>query len=118
MSVIRIALLGLTYFVGTSATFATEPVPKAAQGVEIPQEKGYFAEEIRDGLYWVTEGAYTAMFLTTGKGVIVVDAPPSFGDKMVKAIKEVTDEPISHVVYTHSHADHIGGAHVYPKNAV
>lgn len=118
MSIIRIALLGLTYFLGTSATFANAPVPKAAQGVEIPQEKGYFAEEIRDGLYWVTEGAYTAMFLTTGKGVIVVDAPPSFADKMVKAIKEVTDEPITHVIYTHSHADHIGGAHLYPKDAV
>jgi len=55
MSIIRIALLGLTYFLGISATFANAPVPKAAQGVEIPQEKGYFAEEIRNGLYWVIE---------------------------------------------------------------
>jgi len=68
-------------------------------------------------LYWVTEGAYTAMFLTTGEGVIVVDAPPSFGDKMLKAIAEVTDEPITHVVYSHAHADHIGGAYLFPKNA-
>src|SRR5258708_25289841 len=27
-----------------------------------------------------------------------------------KAIAEVTDKPITHVIYSHSHADHIGGA--------
>ena len=97
--------------------YAAAPVPETAKGVSIPQDKGYVVEEIKDGLYWVTEGAYTAMFLTTGKGVIVVDAPPSFGDKMLKAISDVTKEPITHVIYSHSHADHIGGASMYPKSA-
>ena len=101
----------------TSISFAAAPIPKVAQGVPIPVEKGYWVEEISDGLYWVTEGAYTAMFLTTGKGVIVVDAPPTIGDKMLKAIAEVTKEPITHVVYSHSHADHIGAAGIYPENA-
>jgi len=96
---------------------AAAPVPKSAYGVPIPKDKGYVVEEIKDGLYWVTEGAYTAMFLTTGEGVIVVDAPPSFGDKMLKAIGDVTKEPITHVVYSHAHADHIGGASRFPKNA-
>ena len=105
------------FFISTSLTFAAAPVPDIAKGVPIDQTKGYFVEEIKDGLYWVTEGAYTAMFLTTGKGVIVVDAPPSFGDKMLKAISDVTKEPITHVVYSHAHADHIGGASMYPKNA-
>lgn len=91
---------------------------KVCGRLSIPQDKGYFVAELHDGLYWVTEGAYTAMFLTTGKGVVLVDAPPSFGDNMVRAIKEVTDESITHVVYTHSHADHIGGAHLFLKNAV
>jgi len=105
------------FLISTSLTFAAAPVPETAKGVPIDQTKGYFVEEIKDGLYWVTEGAYTAMFLTTGKGVIVVDAPPSFGDKMLKAIADVTKEPITHVVYSHAHADHIGGASMYPENA-
>jgi hypothetical protein len=51
------------------------PVPPTAYGPPIDPEKGYFVEEISDGLYWLTEGVYTLMFLTTGEGVIVVDAP-------------------------------------------
>jgi len=114
---IRAIMLGLAGLFFASMTFAAAPVPQSAYGVPIPQDKGYVVEEIKDGLYWVTEGAYTAMFLTTGEGVIVVDAPPSFGDKMLKAIAEVTKEPITHVVYSHAHADHIGGASMFPKNA-
>ena len=114
---LRIILLGLAGLISTTLTLAAATVPESAKGVPIPQDKGYVVEEVKDGLYWVTEGAYTAMFLTTGKGVIVVDAPPSFGDKMLKAIGEVTKEPITHVVYSHAHADHIGGASMYPKTA-
>jgi hypothetical protein len=36
-------------------------------------------EEIRDGLFWVTDGAYNTMFLVTNEGVVAVDAPPSIG---------------------------------------
>jgi len=36
-------------------------------------------DEISDGLYYITEGTYHVMFLTTREGVIVVDAPPSQG---------------------------------------
>jgi len=94
------------------------PVPDNAKGVSIDQEKGYFVEEISDGLYWVTEGSYQVMFLTTGEAVIVVDAPPTIGDKYLAAIKEVTDEPITHVIYSHSHADHIAVASMFPSDAI
>lgn len=99
------------------AGFAAAPLPDAAKGVPIPPDKGYYVKEISDGLYWVTEGVYNTMFLTTGKGVIVIDAPPSFGDKLLKAVAEVTREPIAYVIYSHSHADHIGGAARYPASA-
>jgi glyoxylase-like metal-dependent hydrolase (beta-lactamase superfamily II) len=96
------------------ASFAAAPLPEVAKGVTIPPDKGYFVEEIADGLYWVTDGVYNTMFLTTGEGVIMVDAPPSIGDKLLKAVAEVTDEPITYVIYTHSHADHIAAAGLYP----
>ena len=99
----------------TSSTAA--PVPDSAYGPAVPQDKGYLVEEVRNGLYWVTEGVYTPMFLTTGEGVIVVDAPPTIGENLLKAIADVTDEPITHVIYSHSHADHIAAAGMYPKNA-
>jgi glyoxylase-like metal-dependent hydrolase (beta-lactamase superfamily II) len=43
-------------------------------------------------------------------GVVVVDAPPSIAANLPKAIAEVTDKPVTHVIYSHSHIDHIGGA--------
>ena len=84
------------------------PLPDGARGPAIPQDKGYLVEEIGEGLYWVTEGAYQVMFLATGEGVIVVDAPPTIGNKLLSAIAEVTNEQVTHIIYSHSHADHIG----------
>ncbi len=80
----------------------------------IDPEKGYFVVEIADGLYWLNDFAYQVMFLTTGEGVIVVDVPPSMGENILNAIAEVTDEPVTHVIYSHIHKDHIGAANIFP----
>ena len=58
----------------------------------------------------VTENVYQSMFLVHESGVVVVDAPPSLAALIPRAIAEVTDKPITHIIYSHSHADHIGGA--------
>ncbi|HKG31960.1 MAG TPA: MBL fold metallo-hydrolase [Nitrososphaeraceae archaeon] len=57
------------------------------------------------------------MFLVTDKGVVAVDAPPSIGKNYLKAIAEVTDKPVTYVIYSHAHIDHIGAAEIFPKNA-
>ena len=95
---------------------SSAPIPEAAIGPAIDFSKGYLVEEISDGLYWITDGAYQAMFLVTGEGVIAVDAPPSIGQNYLKAIEEVTDEPITHVIYSHTHKDHIGAANIFPDD--
>jgi glyoxylase-like metal-dependent hydrolase (beta-lactamase superfamily II) len=77
-------------------------------------EKGYELQEIGGGAYVVSSTGYNSMFLVTGEGVIVVDAPPSLGDKINDAVAEVTDEPVKYLIYSHAHKDHIGGANVLP----
>lgn len=102
----------------SSSSSNQSAIPEAAIGPTIPPEKGYFVEEIRGGLYWVTDGSYNTMFMVTDEGVIAVDAPPSIGTNYLKAIAEVTDKPIKYVIYSHSHLDHIGAAaSIFPKNA-
>lgn len=91
-------------------------IPAQAQGPTIPS-KGYLVKQIKDGLYWVTDGTYNTMFLVADDGVAAVDAPPSLGDKYLQAIAEVTDKPVKYVIYSHSHLDHIGAANMFPKNA-
>jgi len=83
----------------------------------IEEQKGYFVDEIADGIYWLVSNGYQVMFLTTGQGVIVIDAPQPIGEKYIQAIQEVTDEPITHMVYSHSHADHTGAAgQIFPSD--
>ena len=106
-----------TFAIHPEKMTSSAPVPDNAKGPQIDYSKGYLVEEISEGLYWVTEGAYQGMFLVTGEGVIVVDAPPSIGQNYLKAIEEVTDEPITHVIYSHAHNDHIGAASMFPEDA-
>src|SRR5215218_3463830 len=118
-----LAIITISLF--TSVVYAQEnqteeeknQIPEAAKGPAIPS-KGYLVEEIRDGLFWVTEGAYNTMFLVTDEGVVAIDAPPTIGKNYLKAISEVTDKPITHVIYSHAHIDHIGAAGMFPENAV
>jgi glyoxylase-like metal-dependent hydrolase (beta-lactamase superfamily II) len=98
---------------GKNATTSTTQIPEAAKGPPIPA-KGYLVQQIRDHLYWVTDGSYNTMFLVTDKGVVAVDAPPSIGKNYLKAIAEVTDKPVAYVIYSQ---DHIGAAGIFPKTA-
>src|ERR671911_1863094 len=116
-----ILITNITLFTSVYAqenqTETKNQIPEAAKGPAIPS-KGYLVEEIRDGLFWVTEGAYNTIFLVTDEGVVAVDAPPTISKNYLKAISEVTDKPITHVIYSHAHIDHIGAAGMFPKNAV
>jgi glyoxylase-like metal-dependent hydrolase (beta-lactamase superfamily II) len=100
----------------SSTVSATIQLPEAAKGPPIPA-KGYLVQQIKGGLYWLTDGGYQTMFMVTDKGVVAVDAPPTIGKNYLKAIAEVTDKPVTYVIYSHAHIDHIGAAGIFPKNA-
>jgi glyoxylase-like metal-dependent hydrolase (beta-lactamase superfamily II) len=85
-------------------------VPDSAKGPAVDPAKGYRTQHLGQGLYMVADGAYQSMFMTYEDGVVVVDAPPTYAAHLPKAVAEVTDKPITHLVYSHSHIDHIGGA--------
>src|SRR5262245_8451208 len=97
----------------SSTVNATIQIPEAAKGPPIPT-KGYLVQQIGDGLYWLTDGAYQTMFMVTDKGVVAVDAPATIGNNYLKAIAEVTKKPVTYVIYSHAHIDHIGAAGIFP----
>jgi glyoxylase-like metal-dependent hydrolase (beta-lactamase superfamily II) len=92
-------------------------VPEFALGPEIP-DSGYRVTELGGGAYGITSGLVNTMFLVTKKGVVVVDAPPDLGEKLLMGIEEVTPKPITHLIYSHAHADHIGSAHLLAQDGV
>jgi glyoxylase-like metal-dependent hydrolase (beta-lactamase superfamily II) len=95
--------------------FAAVPESSLARA---PGPSGYQLDNIKPGVFWISAGGYDTMFLVTGQGVIAVDAPPSMRGVLLSAIESVTAEPVTHVIYSHSHFDHIGAADIYPPNAI
>jgi glyoxylase-like metal-dependent hydrolase (beta-lactamase superfamily II) len=79
-------------------------------------DSGYAVKELGGGLYWVTDGGYNTMFAVSSQGVIACDAPPSLGTNYLKAIAGVTDKPVTHLVYSHEHIDHIAAAGLFPSS--
>jgi glyoxylase-like metal-dependent hydrolase (beta-lactamase superfamily II) len=92
-------------------------LPETARGPAVDPARRYRVDRLKQDVYGVSDGTYNTIFLTTGEGVICVDAPPRLGPNLIKAITEITDEPVTHVVYSHAHRDHIGAADPFPADA-
>ena len=58
-----------------------------------------------------------AGFVITPAGVVVVDAlgSPRLAERLTQAIRQLTDKPVTHVILTHYHADHIYGLQHFKK---
>jgi len=56
-----------------------------------------------------------AAFVVTPAGVVVIDAlgSPALAKRLVAEIAKVTPQPITHVIVTHYHADHIYGLQTF-----
>ena len=84
-------------------------VPESAMGPAIDQTKGYRIEDLGKGLYMITDNAYQSMFMIYESGVVLIDIPRPFAKHINKAVGEITTKPITHIIYSHSHSDHIAG---------
>ncbi|RFU78698.1 beta-lactamase domain-containing [Trichoderma arundinaceum] len=93
------------------------PLPSTAAGPPV-NSQGFRVQSFGGGAYMLTDGTYQSLFFVTRKSVIMVDAPPTTGENILAGIRSVTDLPISHLVYSHSHADHIGAAYLVAKKGV
>ncbi len=68
-------------------------------------------QRLTERSYWVMLGSHSTTVFVGDKGVLLVDAPiVASTDKLMGAIKQITDLPIHALVYSHPHTDHNGGA--------
>lgn len=77
---------------------------------QIDPNLGYAMKDVGNGVYVISDNGWQSAFLVTDAGVIVFDAPETFGAKVPSAVASVTKQPIKYLVYSHIHRDHIGGA--------
>ena len=82
----------------------------SALGQEIKRE----ITQVSDGVYRFQNRFHMSMFVVTGAGVVVIDPINSQAAKWLGVeIAKITDQPITHLVYSHSHGDHASGGAEY-----
>jgi glyoxylase-like metal-dependent hydrolase (beta-lactamase superfamily II) len=98
------------------------PIPRPALGPAL-NEQGYYVGRVERNLYWVTDGTYQSAFLTTTDGVVVLDAPPTIGHNLQRAVDEIAaadgaSNKVTHLIYSHHHADHVGASSLFGRDVV
>ena len=108
----RYVVLGALAIVGTlsSAMAAFQP-PAAAQSAPMVIE----VEKLRDNLYVLRGGGGNTAVLITASGVTLVDTKiPGWGKPLIEKLKEITNKPVTTIINTHTHFDHVGGNVDFP----
>lgn len=74
-------------------------------------------DQVRDNLFVLRGqggGGNTAVFVTT-TGVVVVDSKnPGWGQPILDTIETLTSNPVTTLINTHSHGDHVSGNVAFP----
>src|SRR5437867_4512407 len=74
-------------------------------------------EKLKDNLFVLKGGGGNTAVFITAAGVVVVDAKnPGWGQPILDKIKEVTDKPVTTLINTHTHGDHVSGNVEFPAS--
>ena len=106
----RTIVLGMLLAAGAlAAAKAQQPAADAPKVVE--------AEKVKDNLYVLRGGGGNTAVFITATGVVVVDAKnPGWGQPILDKIKTVTPKPITTLINTHTHGDHVSGNVEFPAS--
>ncbi len=75
---------------------------------------GHSTTKLADGVYAFRNTGTRSIFMVTDDGVIATDPVSEIHAKLMRdAIAEVTDQPVTHVVYSHEHWDHVQGGQIF-----
>jgi cyclase len=109
----RIILLGVLISAGAlSMTVAAMQQP-AAGGQQAPRVVEI--QKLKDNLFMMTGGGGNSSVFVTATGVTVVDTKnPGWGQPLLDAIRKVTDKPVTMIINTHTHGDHVSGNVEFP----
>ncbi len=118
----RFLLVILTLSLAASATaseFIYKPASPTVAAVNLQKVEGghlerfqkpFQIQRLSENVYWVSVSYYNVTVLIGKESVLLIDAPIGRGKQILEAIKTITNKPLSAIVYSHAHSDHVGDA--------
>jgi glyoxylase-like metal-dependent hydrolase (beta-lactamase superfamily II) len=106
----RFLVLSSLVVLGVGVTRAHQAAPAGQNVAEI--------EKVKDNLYMITGGGGNTAAYIAANGVVLVDTKnPGWGQAILDKVKTVTSKPITHIINTHTHGDHVGSNEFFPASA-
>src|SRR5687767_14122615 len=108
----RLVVLATVLTVGalSLAVAASQQPAAAAQAARVVE-----VEKLRDNLFVLTGGGGNTAVFVGASGVVVVDTKnPGWGQPILDRIKELSPKPVTTIINTHTHGDHVSGNVEFP----
>ena len=101
-----IAVGALSLLAAESRSQAQPPSPKVVE-----------LQKLKDNLYVLSGGGGNTAVFVTDLGVVLVDTKlTGWGQPILDKIKTITAKPVTTIINTHAHSDHIGGNEFFPTS--
>ena len=103
----RMILLTTLIAVGALTFVAAQQAGQKPMVVEV--------EKLKDNLFILKGGGGNTTVFVQSNGISVVDTKnPGWGAPILAKIKELSDKPITTIINTHTHGDHVSGNVEFP----
>ena len=100
-------VLGLLLAVGALSLGAATSAQQEEMVVDV--------EQLQDNLYVLRGGGGNSAAFVTSDGVVLVDTKvPGWGQPLIDKIAELTPNPVTTIINTHTHFDHVSGNVEFP----
>jgi cyclase len=110
---IVLATLLTTGVLSLAVTASQQPAGGAAAQAAAP--KIVEVEKLRDNLFVLKGGGGNTAVFVGATGVVVVDTKlPDWGRPVLEAIRNLTPKPVTTIINTHTHGDHVSGNVEFP----
>jgi len=110
----RAIVLGVLLTVG-ALSLVTTAQQRAGGAPPADAPKVVEVEKLRDNLFMLKGGGGNTAIFVGSTGVVVVDTKnPGWGQPILDKIKELTPKPVTTIINTHTHGDHVSGNVEFP----
>ena len=110
----RVMMLVALLTVG-SLSLAVTAFQQPPAGGAAPAPRVVEVEKLRDNLWMLKGGGGNTAVFVTANGIVVVDTKnPGWGQPILDKIKGISSKPITTIINTHTHGDHVSGNVEFP----